>query len=278
MKTSGDLSFIDGIDELRAMPSLTMEVLEMLNASHFDTKAIKEKIQLDPAMAAFILKFCNSPFLGIKVPIVNLRYALDIIGPTTSKSILMSYLLRNLSDKSAKLTFAGYLWEHSIQVALIARELTAHLNLKQMEEEAYLAGLLHDIGKLAIYLFDPENYENLMLEVDMKRQAILPLETGFYGFSHTEAGNYLLNRWGLPQMLKDSARCHHDIQNYPGNEEVVTLAAFANSTFHYAIERQDELPEFFLKAYGLSEEKYNKMLDSIYLTLAKSQAELSGLL
>lgn len=278
MRKQGDLSFIDGIEELRAIPSLVTEVTAMLNASYFDTKAIEEKIKLDPGMVTFILKFCNSPFLGLKAPILNLRFALDLIGPTTSKSILMSYFLRNLSNKSAKKSISGYLWEHSVLVAVMARELARHFNLEKIAEEVYLAGLLHDIGKLAIYLHDPENYESLLLEADGKRETIFPLETHYYGCSHVDAGYYLLNRWGLSDLLKDAVRYHHDIQNYHGGEHVVKLTAFANSTFHYAIERQGELPAFFLEKYNLSEEQFHRILDPIYLTLAKSQAELTALM
>lgn len=274
MKTKGDLSFIDGIEELRAIPSLITEVTAMLNAPYFDTKAIAEKIKLDPAMATFILKFCNSPFLGLKAPILNLRYALDLIGPPTSTSILMSYFLRNLSDKSGNKTISTYLWEHSVFVAIIARELAEHLNLEKKAEEAYLAGLLHDIGKLAIYLHDPENYETLLLEADEKRVPVLPLEINFYGCSHVDAGYYLLNRWRLSDLLKDAVHYHHDIQEYHGEETVVKLTAFANSMFHCEIQKQGELPAFFLKEYNLSEERLSRILDSIYLTVAKSQSEL----
>ncbi len=278
MKKQGDVSFIDEIEELSAMPSLITEVTAMLNAPLFDTKAIEEKIKLDPAMATFILKFCNSPFLGLKAPVVNLHYALDLIGPTTSKSILMSYFLRNLSDKAEKKTISNYLWEHSVFVAVIARELATHLNLGKIAEEAYMAGLLHDIGKLAIYLHDPENYENLLQESDGKRESTLPMENDRYGCTHVDAGYYLLNRWGLSDLLKDAAHRHHDIQDYQGGMDVVKLTAFANSMLHCEIEKQGELPAFFLKEYSLSEDKYQEILDSIYFILAKAQAEIAELL
>lgn len=271
MKKRGDLSFIDKIEELRAIPSLVVEVTSLLNETFPDTNAVEEKIKMDPAIASFILKFSNSPFLGIRVPLVKLRFAIELIGPTTTKGILMSYFLRNTLKKAAKEEFSNYLWEHSVFVAIISRELAIRLNLKNVCEEAYTAGLLHDIGKYAIYYDDPFDYENLMLEADRDRKALLPLEKDFYGYSHAEVGYYLLNRWRFSDLLKDSVRYHHDIRHYPGGEEVVKLVAFGNSTFHYAIEKQGELPREFLEFYNLSIENYNKIVNSICSIVAEAQ-------
>jgi putative nucleotidyltransferase with HDIG domain len=272
-KSKRNFSFIDDIEELRALPSLILEIMAMLSADDFDIKEVEEKIKLDPAMAAYILKFCNSPFLGIKVPVVRLGYALGIIGPSTLKTTLMAYFLRNLFFRSARKDISNYLWEHSVQVGIIARELATALKKQEMKEEVYLAGLLHDIGKLVIYFKDPGRYEKILLETDVKRESVLQVELEQYGYHHAEAGHYLLNRWQLSDLLKDSVLYHHDIEEYRGNYDAVKIAAFANSTFHFAVDRQGQLPEFWLETFELPERKYAELVEEILQVLADSQKQ-----
>jgi len=268
-----NLSFIDNIEELRALPSLILEIMAMLSSDDFDIKEVEEKIKLDPAMVTYILKFCNSPFLGIKVPVVRLGYALGIIGPATLKTTLMAYFLRNLFFRSAKKDISNYLWEHSVQVGIIARELATALKKPELKEEVYLAGLLHDIGKLVIYFKEPERFEEVLLESDRKRESTLHMERELYGYDHAEAGHYLLNRWQLSDILKDSVLYHHDFQEYSGNFEAVKIAAFACDTFHYAVDRQGRLPEFWLEKFELTERKYQELVEEILQVVADSQQQ-----
>lgn len=270
MKEHSDLSFIDKIEELRAIPSIVTDLMSLLNDISTPIYVIEEKIKLDPAISAYLLKLWNSPFFGFRTKIETITHGLNLIGFSRCKSILISYFLRNIYHKPSKKYIAYYLWEHSVYVAFTARELAINLNLDKIAEEAYIAGLLHDIGKLAIYFHDPDSYEALIHRADGERKSLLPLEHNVYGYSHVETGYHLMNNWRFSDLLKDSVRYHHDIHNYRGKERVVQLVAFANSTVHYAIDKQEELPRKFLELYRLSEIGYNKILDKIFHILAQS--------
>jgi putative nucleotidyltransferase with HDIG domain len=262
MKKEVDLSFIDQIEEFGAISPVVMQIITLLNNPDAPVRPIVERIELDAGMASFLLKFCNSALFPVKVEVNTVSHALNMLGIPRTKAILLSYFFKHVHDESRKKYIGSYLWEHSVNTAFIARELAVHLNAKDIADEAYMAGLLHDIGKLVIYFHDPQRYEQLLLEADSNRKPLLPIEMDTYHFSHAEAGHYLLNKWEFSDILKDSVRCHHDI-NPKARERVVNFATFANSTTHFAIDRQEELPKTFLKFYGLSEKKYEKVLDEI---------------
>lgn len=262
MKNKADLSFIDEIEELHAISPVVMEVLSLLSIPTPPTRPIIQRIELDVGMASFLLKYCNSPLFHFRVQVNTVAHALNMLGIPRTKAILLTFFFKHLHDKSRKRYIGSYLWEHSINVAFIARELANRLNSKDVADEAYMAGLLHDIGKLVIYFHDPSIYEEIMQEADRERKAFLPMEMRTYRFSHVDAGLYLMNKWGFSDILKNSVLFHHDIKPEE-RPRVVNLASFANSTTHFAIDRQEDVPEVFLKYYGISAEQYDQMLDEI---------------
>jgi putative nucleotidyltransferase with HDIG domain len=270
MINNSDISFVDKIEELRAIPPLVIDLMTLLNDTSIPIHVIEEKIKLDPAITSYLLKQCNSPLFGFRTPIDTVSHGLKMFGYSRCKSMLISYFLRNLYNRPGKKYITYYLWEHSVYVAFTARELAINLNQKKITEEVYIGGLLHDIGKLAIYYHDPETYEYLVLEADRERKSLLPLEQDVYGYSHVETGYRLLDKWKFPDIYKDSILYHHDIKNYQGNDKVVPLVAFANSTVQYAIEKRGELPGEYLELYKLSEIKYYKILDKIFHILVQS--------
>lgn len=262
MKKEVDLSFIDQIEELGTISPVVMQIITLLNNPDPPIRPVVERIELDAGMASFLLKYCNSALFPVKVEVNTVSHALNMLGIPKTKGILLTYFFKNIHKNSKKKYIGSYLWEHSVDAAFIARELAIRLDSKKIADEAYMAGLLHDIGKLVIYFHDPNRYEELMLKADKDRKPFLPMEMDTYHFSHVEAGHYLVNKWGFSDILKDSVRYHHDI-NPTDRERVVNFATFANSTAHFAIDRREELPEPFLKFYGLSEEKYEEILDEI---------------
>jgi putative nucleotidyltransferase with HDIG domain len=270
MINDSDVSFVDKIEELRAIPPLVVDLMTLLNDISIPIHVIEEKVKLDPAITSYLLKQFNSALFSFRTPIDTISHGLKMVGYSRCKSMLISYFLRNLYSKPGKKYITYYLWEHSVFVAFTARELAINVNLGKITEEAYIGGLLHDIGKLAIYYNDPETYEYLVHEADRERKSLLPMEQDVFGYSHVETGYRLLDKWKFPSIYKDAVRFHHNIKNYQGKDKVVPLVAFANSTVQYAIEKRGELPGEYLELYKLSEIEYYKILDKIFHILVQS--------
>ncbi|MCP4221439.1 MAG: HDOD domain-containing protein [bacterium] len=260
-----DLTFIDRIEELTAMSTVALDLMAMLNSPSTTLSDITSKVKLDPAITAYILKYCNSPFLGLRSHISSISHGVNLVGFARCKSLLMDYFLRNLYGISGKKYLTDYLWEHSLSVAIAARELAERLKIDCDPEEAYVAGLLHDIGKLVIYYHAPDSYEQLMQEADRERIPFHPLEAERYGYTHAETGLYLMQKWLFSDLLKNSARYHHDFSDLSAykNADLVRLVAFANSTIHFAVEKQEILPEGLLEYFGILEADYYEVVDEI---------------
>lgn len=268
MAKQTDLSFIDEIEELKAIPAVVMELTGMLNNPSIKGEKITKKIEMDAAITAYVLKYCNAAYWGPRVPIKTISHAIKMIGLPRCRSILMAYFFRCLLRKVNSTFINNYLWEHSLAVAFFARERATQLKLAEEEgEEAYIAGLLHDIGKLVIYYFDSEKYESLL---KVKKNETLPFilnEKETYGYSHVETGEYLLKRWRFPELFRDSVSNHHGLENFKEKDTTVQLVIFANSMAHFALDQEMDPTIDFLNLHDLSEEQYNIIFNNAINTM-----------
>ncbi|MCP5108926.1 MAG: HDOD domain-containing protein [bacterium] len=250
MSGQKDLSFIDDIKELAAMPKISTDIMTMFQDASKSWKEIAEKIKLDPALALFILKTSNSPFYGIKHEIRTIENAIKMLGLPEIKSILMSFFLRNLYLSSKESAFMDDLWEHSISVAVFANELSSFLNIKK--EEVYLAGLLHDIGKLVIHLHAPDEYAEIIDKADDLGEELTLLEEEAFNFTHIDTGYYLLEKWNFSEYLKNAVLFHHFFISYRGDDPIVGMVAFANELVRKYIDGKPAPLDIYLKHYGLA--------------------------
>ncbi len=250
MSDRKDLSFIDNIKELTAMPKISTDLMEMFQDTSRTWKEIADKINLDPALATFVLKTSNSPFYGIKHEIRSMEGAIRMLGLAEIRSILMSFFLRNLYTGPGESEFMDSLWEHSISVAVFAKVLSSYLKIN--EEGVYLAGLLHDIGKLVIDLHDADAYQKIIERAEDLDEDIVGMEEEAFNFTHIDTGYYLLDKWKFPDFIKNTVLFHHFFISYRGTEPVVGLVAFANQLVHKYIDGRPAPLDIYLKKYHLS--------------------------
>lgn len=232
------------------MPKISTDLMEMFQDTTRDSKEFADKINLDPALATFVLKTSNSPFYGIKHEIRSIEGSIRMLGLPEIRSILMSFFLRNLYTGPGESEFMDSLWEHCIAVGVFAKLLSSYLKIN--EEGAYLAGLLHDIGKLVIDLHDPDTYEKIIQRADDLDEDIVFLEEETFGFTHIDTGYYLLDKWKFSDFIKNSVLFHHFFISYRGDDPVVGLVAFANQLVHKYIDGKPVPLDIYLKKYHLS--------------------------
>jgi putative nucleotidyltransferase with HDIG domain len=262
-----ELSFIDEIKELAAMPETSTNLMAMLQDGNRSPDEIANQINLDPALASFLLKTSNSVFYGIKQEIRSIQAAVKMLGLPEVRSILLTYIMRYLYSSSDKTHVMEFLWEHSVSVAVFAKELAAYLEIP--EDGAYLAGLLHDIGKLVIQLHAPDEYEKIIKKVDEKGENCSALEEEVFGFTHIQTGYYLANKWGLSDFIKNTILFHHYFISYAGDDPAIGIVAFANQLVHRYIYRQPVLMDVFRRQYNLSPEEVESFAEKTIGTTAQ---------
>lgn len=188
-------------------------------------------IEADPAMAAKVMAVANSAAyrsLGETGPVRSLPRSLQILGTETVRTIVISQAIFQAMHSVPALRRVDLTpyWRHSLLTAALCRELARRIEGVQ-EDEAYLAGLLHDIGRLALLAAAPEFHaEGISAHDDPARCEV---ERRWLLVDHAEAGAWLIGHWRLSRGLSDSARYHHEpLARLVGTEPLIRVVAMAH--------------------------------------------------
>jgi putative nucleotidyltransferase with HDIG domain len=196
-----------GIDRLPTLPSVATRLLSVSSAEDVDLDEIIQLIESDPAMSTTILKMCRSADKGLGDRITTVRRAVIMLGlETVQVAALSVHVYQQLqgAEQGEAFDFNGF-WVHSLTVACGAESIArAHPALGVSPEEAYLAGLLHDLGKVALDLILPQAYERVLEMASKKRCALCLIERTMLGLDHHTAGKRLAEHWGLPEPIRDA--------------------------------------------------------------------------
>jgi putative nucleotidyltransferase with HDIG domain len=254
------LKFIDKIEELSAMPGIALDVMGMLNDSSSALKQIVEKVMLDQAMVSFILKACNSPLYGLLDEVTSIQRAISLLGYSNLKSILMSYFMRNLYHLSGKNEIKELLWKHSIAVAVFSKNIAAWL--KSDAEEAYSGGLLHDIGKMVLYLDQAGKYEQIIELVESGKTDFISAEKEMLELTHVDTGYFLAEKWKFSQKLKDVVLYHHDLPYFMESDKLIGMIGLADQLSHVLYEKRYDNLDLFMELLSLSKKDIDQIVES----------------
>lgn len=217
------------------MPSLSttlVKVLETCNDPLASANDLKRVISLDPVLTGRVLRLINSAYYSLGKPITSLTRAIIMLGVNTVKNLALSFtVLDNLNRKSSCLSFsADEFWRHSLGVGVIAKSLAALKGLAPTgQEEYFVAGLLHDLGKLPLYIQFPEEYYRVCQHVKRGQNALFQAEAGFLGVDHGAVGRIIAKKWRLGSTLVESLAYHHNAADSSDeNCEFVSTVEMAN--------------------------------------------------
>jgi putative nucleotidyltransferase with HDIG domain len=212
------------------------QLKKMMENPFISNKKIADLIMKDQAMAAAILKLSNSAMYSKRQEITNLSYAITFLGATMIRNLIMQIsLVRlfNLEDDEIPDFSINTFWEHSLGTAYFTDAIVKKLKLPP-NDDYYIAGLLHDIGKLVIYHFYPEKFKEIVKKQLHDLSAACEAEEEVLGVSHQDVGTFLAEKWKFKTEIIAAIRDHH--------KYLPTLA------LHPAVVRISDL---FTKAAGL---------------------------
>ena len=231
-------SLIASLGSLPGLPTIYTQLVEAIESDDISLETIGEIIQEDMGMSATILKLVNSAFFGIPRKIQQPAQAVSLLGLDVIKSLVLSYqLFSTLNSKQLKkFSFEG-LWRHSTSTAGLAKAIAQEMGLDRPKvDEAYVAALLHDIGKLLLGMVIGDNYNEILDKVRQGNQNIHSIELDSLGSSHAEAGAYLMGLWGMPQNVILAIAYHHRPSMVKDvHIEALTAVHVANVLEHYLV-------------------------------------------
>ncbi len=197
------------VARLPAMPQILLKLIELCEADEAGMTELAKLIANDAGMTAKVLGVANSAAYHRGGNKVGLLQALNVLGSELIKTLVISesvYQTFNNFPHSSGLDLRGF-WKHSLTVAVLAREIAKAMNYAQ-PEEAYLTGLLHDVGRLALLAAAPNDYVHIFVMAD--NADLCTLEQRTLQISHAEAGAWLIERWNLDSFMADSVLYHHE--------------------------------------------------------------------
>jgi len=202
---------ITRMDRLPSIPALYGRIVDKLRNPDVGLDEVGELIAQDPGMTAKILKLVNSSFFGLRRQISSCTEAVTYIGIDTIKSLVLSIDAFSQFDQVKCKQFSiECLWAHSQETATLAREIARMEDAdRKVADECYVAGLLHDIGKLILAANFPEQYELVLQERGLHDLGIADAEEQFFCANHAIVGGYLLGLWGLPVPVVEAITFHH---------------------------------------------------------------------
>jgi len=202
------------LDRLPTLPPVALRLLQITSDATRSAADVVALLRADPTLTARVLKVVNSAAVGLRTPVTTVERAVPLIGFQALRGIVLATATLDIFPCAAAENGAAFdraaFWRHALAVACAARGLAAAApDLRIDAEEAFVAGLLHDLGKVALAAVFPKAYERAAARANAQRGDIADCERGVLGVDHTVAGRRLAERWRLPVPLQEAIWLHH---------------------------------------------------------------------
>ena len=269
--------------DLPTIPVVATKVMQLIENEKATADELAKVVASDPAVAARVLKISNSSFYGCQRQIQTLSSAIVILGFNTLKSLVVAASVKQVY-KPFGLT-EQMLWEHSFGAGLAARIIASSTRLAN-EEEAFLAGLFHDIGKIIMNNLDRDKFQMVIQRCYNDGIPFDEAEKNIYPFCHDEVGAYVIKKWNFPDSLFTSILQHHRLE-FSTDEDIslVNLTAVINLADQFCKklgigerEAWEDITPAFSKAADLlklPEGRVNELFESFHETFERDRPSFS---
>jgi len=270
-----------------SMPSLSITVSKILEVSRdpqVTAKDLNKVISLDPVLVGRVLKLVNSAYYGLQNKVTSLVTAIIMLGINTIKNLALSTaVLGNVQkDSSFKALNVNGFWRHSIGVGVTSKLIGAKIGITlNRQEEFFIGGLLHDIGKIPINVLFEEDYLKAIHQADFEKTQLIDMESKIIGITHSEVGKMIAEKWRLTGETYECILHHHD-PNMASEEnfKLVASVSIANtfcnvnqigfSGNRYAKKNDD----YILSSVGVTEEYLDEVFETISAEIEKASVFL----
>ncbi len=232
MKTQKMLSenqILEAINSVPTLPSVYQNIIRVMTDKRSTVDDIAEVISKDQAAALKVLKVANSPIFGITRTITTVHDAIMYLGFVEVRNIVVALSVINLVEKNKK--FKKFrprdFWKHSLAVGVASRMIAQYTDRSALDK-VFLAGILHDVGKLVLLVYFEDDYMKVLDYIQKNRVFLVEAEKNVLGFTHCEVGQRLLTKWHLADYLVNAVAYHEEGMINGKFDSVVGIVHIAN--------------------------------------------------
>jgi putative nucleotidyltransferase with HDIG domain len=186
---------------------VAMKLLRLTSDDDVPVSQVQQVLRTDVAFSAEVLRLANSALVGSRARINSVAHAVEFLGLERLKALSMTVAMREFLSSGKADSLLQHCWKYNLTTAIVCEWLAGFLPLEC--EACYTAGLVHDIGRLALLRGFPEEYERAVAGIPDRQFELLRAEKDVFDIDHCEAGRWLMDQWDFPAELKDVVAFHH---------------------------------------------------------------------
>jgi putative nucleotidyltransferase with HDIG domain len=256
--------------DLKPIPQMALKIMRMIDADVYEIDEFIEEIRKDQVISARTLQLCNSAMFATRNQIQSLDHAVIMLGQKWLLKLVVSASINHFFNQCGMgySLCKGGIYHHAIGTAMLAEKLADYTGVTS-PSVAYTAGLLHDIGKVALDQHVSETFPFFYRQLNEKERNLLEIEQEFFRTDHTQVGGELADKWRFPESLADAIRFHHAPETATRNTGLVHLVYLADlvmSRFNtrFELERMNTAQlESCLETIGLSMDQFPNVVDLV---------------
>lgn len=224
------VDLIDQSSGLYAIPEIYSILNAKLKDPYTSNTQIADIIQRDPGLTLMILKIVNSAFYGFESSISTVSRAISILGRNEISTLAFSTSTINVFNKLPIEKSVLYEhWQHSLLCGLVAKQIASHCSLAENSDSLFIAGLLHDIGRLVLWHKLPQESDLIVKALNQRPYDDIAIESEILGFTHADIGAALMRLWHVPPLLIATTQWHHTpdlAEAYATECQLIHMATF----------------------------------------------------
>jgi putative nucleotidyltransferase with HDIG domain len=226
---------LSGCPRLPSLGSINAVLRELLDAEQCYTSQVADVIRRDPSMTTRLLRLVNSVYYGLSVPVSSIEEAVFYLGVRQIRRLaVVTPVIEDLQKLAGRSGFPWReFWRHCIGAALMTRETLGEVQ-PSSDEVDYVAGLLHDVGKIIMVAAFPEYFEHIQARVRDEGSGLLQIEAATLGIDHCELGARYLSAHKLPSATIQAVRFHHRPSHAPADIQLVAAVQVADLFVRHA--------------------------------------------
>lgn len=209
--TSKDIlqKLVDKDIVLPEIPSIVFELNEVIANPLSSADHIAQVVNKSPSLTALLLRIVNSSFYGLPSQVDKVSLAVTLIGTREVSALALGISIISIFKNIPKdILNMHYYLRHSLACGIVSRIIAAHKNLRQTEQ-LFVSGLLHDLGRLIMYIYFPDESLKVLNRATASLRLLYEEENELLGYDHAEVGRHLLKQWKLPLVLENNVLYHH---------------------------------------------------------------------